>query len=70
MHKAFDSNLFTFDDKTCKLVILEENIKKIDENYKLENFGLKGLENKYIHHLDNEESKKFIKKRNEIYDLI
>ena len=70
MHKAFDSKLFTFDDKTCKLIILEDNIKKIDENYKLENFGLEGLEDKYIANLDNKESKKFIKKRNEIYDLI
>ena len=70
MHKAFDSNLFTFDDKTCKLIILEDNIKKINENYKLENFGLEGLEDKYIANLDNKESKKFIKKRNEIYDLL
>ena len=35
MHKAFDSNFFTFDDKTCKLVILEENIKKIDDDCNL-----------------------------------
>ena len=70
MHKAFDCNFFTIDDKTCKLIILEDNIKKIDENYKLENFGLEGLEDKYIPYLDNKESKKFIKKRNELYDLI
>ena len=70
MHKAFDSNFFTFDEKTCKLVILEENIKKIDDDCNLENFNLKDLENKYIPQLDNEESKNFLKKRNEIYDLL
>ena len=111
MHKAFDRNLFTIDENTCKVKILEENILKIDnkdnkninnkdnkdnkdnkninnkdninnkninnkdninninnKNIKinLEEYGLDKIIDKYIFTLDNEESKKYLKKRNEL----
>lgn len=66
MHKAFDRNFFTIDEKTCKVKILEENILAIEENIKLKDFGLENLKDKYIKLLDNEESKKFLEKRNNI----
>jgi hypothetical protein len=70
MHKAFDRNLFTIDENTCKVKILEENILKIDNNIdikiNLEEYGLDKIKDKYIFTLDNEESKKYLKKRNEL----
>ena len=95
MHKAFDRNLFTIDENTCKVKILEENILKINKNnidnknnkdnidnkdnnkdnknidninikINLEEYGLDKIKDKYIFTLDNEESKKYLKKRNEL----
>ena len=68
MHKAFDLNLFTFDEKTCKVKILKKNILKIEETEEiiLSDYGLDGLEHKYIAKLDNKETKEFIKRRNKI----
>ena len=65
MHKAFDRNFFTIDEKTCKVKILEENLKEIDSNFDLSDFGLEKVKDKYIKLLDNEESKKFLEKRNQ-----
>ena len=65
MHKAFDRNFFTIDEKTCKVKILEENLKKIDSDFDLSDFGLEKVKDKYIKLLDNEESKKFLEKRNQ-----
>ena len=73
MHKAFDRNLFTIDENTCKVKILEENILKIDNKdtkdtkdikINLEEYGLDKIKDKYIFTLDNVESKKYLKKRN------
>ena len=87
MHKAFDRNLFTIDENTCKVKILEENILKINKNnnknninninnkdnkdninikINLEEYGLDKIKDKYIFTLDNEESKKYLNKRNEL----
>lgn len=69
MHKAFDRHLFTIDENNCKVKILENNILKLQDNQKLLNlkeFGLDKIENKYISLLDNEKSKKFLKKRNKL----
>ena len=62
LHKAFDRNYFTIDEKTCKTKIIEENIIKDD----IEKEEIKKLikENKYIKELDNKESRIFLKKRN------
>ena len=68
MHKAFDRNLFTIDEKTCKVRILEKNILKLQEpkknKIKLEELGLDKIKDKYIKLLDNTESKEYLKKRN------
>ena len=69
MHKAFDRHLFTIDEDNCKVKILEDNVLKLQDNQKILNlkeFGLDKIENKYISLLDNEKSKKFLKKRNKL----
>ena len=66
MHKAFDRHLFTIDEDNCKVKILEDNVLKLQDNQKILNlkeFGLDKIENKYISLLDNEKSKKFLKKK-------
>jgi hypothetical protein len=65
MHQAFDRNLFTFDEKTCKVKILKDNIFKLDKTINLKDFGLDKIQDKYISELDNSKSKEFIKKRNQ-----
>lgn len=62
LHKAFDRNYFTIDEKTCKTKILNENLEKDDISKKEIEFIVK--ENIYIKELDNDESKYFLKKRN------
>lgn len=64
MHKAFDRNLFTFDEKTCKVKILEDNIFKLDKTKNLKEFGLEKIKDKYISELDNKITKDYIKRRN------
>lgn len=62
LHKAFDRNYFTIDEKTCKTKIIIDNITKDEINEQ----EIKKLikENKYIKELDNKESKYFLKMRN------
>jgi hypothetical protein len=62
LHKAFDSNFFTFDSDTCKFKILYKNLvsKNIDQ------LGIKEYEGRYIKQLDNLKSKLYLKKRNKI----
>jgi predicted restriction endonuclease len=64
MHKAFDRNFFTIDEKTCKVKILENKLKEIESDFNLADFGLDKIKDKYIKLLDNEESKKYLAKRN------
>lgn len=64
MHKAFDRNFFTIDEKTCKVKILENKLKEIESDFNLADFGLENVKDKYIKLLDNEESKKYLAKRN------
>ena len=62
IHKAFDRKYFTIDENTCKIKILEENIKKdnLDKNDIIDLID----ENKYIKNLDNKNCKYYLKKRN------
>jgi predicted restriction endonuclease len=60
MHKAFDNNYFTIDEKTCRIVLLYNNIKK--HHFKIDDFEF--INNKYISTLDNKESKYYLCKRN------
>ena len=65
MHKAFDRNYFTIDEKTCKVKILTDNLK--NDNIESEKeIGLEYKEGIYITELDNPESKKYIKLRNNL----
>ena len=67
MHKAFDRNYFTIDDKTCKVKILKKNMEK-DEIKNPKEINLEDKDGVYIPELDNPESKNFIKERNKFYD--
>jgi len=60
MHKAFDNNYFTIDEKTCRIVLLYNNIKK--HNFTIDDF--ENINNKYIPTLDNKESQYYLCKRN------
>lgn len=62
LHKAFDRNYFTIDEKTCKTKIIEKNIIKDD----IDKDEIKKLikENKYIKEVDNKKSKYYLKNRN------
>ena len=62
LHKAFDRNYFTIDEKTCKTKILEENI--IKDNLDKDDILNLIDENKYIEQLDNKKCKLYLKKRN------
>ena len=64
-HKAFDRNYFTIDDKTCKVKLLLEKIKNDDIGNPKE-LDLEDKEGIYIQELDNPESKRFIKERNNL----
>lgn len=63
MHKAFDRNYFTIDDKTCKVKLLLNKIK-LDNIDNPKELDLEDKEGIYIQELDNPDSKKYIKERN------
>ena len=65
MHKAFDRNYFTIDEKTCKVKLLLNNMKNDDIKNPKE-IDLDDKEGIYIQELDNPESKRFIKERNKL----
>ena len=63
LHKAFDRNYFTIDEKTCKTKIIKKNLEK--DNISEDEIRALIKENKYIQELDNNKSKHFLKKRNQ-----
>ena len=63
MHKAFDRNYFTIDEETCKVKLLINNMKK-DDIETPKQLDLEDKDGIYIQELDNPESKKYIKERN------
>ena len=59
LHCAFDKKIFTIDENTCCIKIL-------NPNHTLHNIGLE--EGKYIWQLDNEKSKYYLQLRNEVFN--
>jgi hypothetical protein len=65
MHCAFDKNYFIIDEKSCRIKIIYKNVNESI----IKDLELHKINNKYIHKLDNDRSKYFLKKRNKKIEI-